>query len=160
AVPMTRTTRYALIEGVDAPDSRTIVARWRQPYIDATNLFGLVGGNSMVVSMPKHLLEGPYADSKATLQENPFWTRDFGGLGPVRLKSWSDSGLVVEANDQYVLGRPKIDEVEVRWVTDLNAFASNLLAGGVDLSTGPSLSIEQALFVRDHWSEGRIQFMF
>src|SRR5207248_11191641 len=43
--------------------------------------------------------------------------------------------------------------VEVRWVTDLNAFASSLLAGGVDLSTGPSLAIEQTLFVRDRSEE-------
>jgi ABC-type transport system substrate-binding protein len=34
------------------------------------------------------------------------------------------------------------------------------LAGGVDLSTGPSLSTEQALFVRDQWKDGRVDFLY
>jgi peptide/nickel transport system substrate-binding protein len=159
-VAMTRTTAYGLIEGVEAPDPRTIVARWKQPYIDATVLFGMVGLSSMVVPMPKHLLEGPYGEAKATFHENSYWTQSFVGTGPFRLRSWSETGLTLEANERYVLGRPKIDEIEVRWVTDPNTFVANLLAGGVDLSTGPSLSTEQALFVRDQWKDGRVDFLY
>lgn len=66
------------------------------------------------------------------------------------------SYLVVEANDRYVLGRPKIDEVEVRFILDTSALAANILAGSADFMMGRGLSVEEALGVRDRWADGRV----
>jgi peptide/nickel transport system substrate-binding protein len=64
---------------------------------------------------------------------------------------------MLDANDRYVLGRPKIDEVEVRFVTDANTLSSNLLAGAVDVTLGTGLSLEESLAVRDQWRSGRLE---
>jgi peptide/nickel transport system substrate-binding protein len=53
-----------------------------------------------------------------------------------------------------VLGRPKVDSVEVKFIADANTLIANVLAGGVDITTPASLSIEQALSVREQWRGG------
>lgn len=52
------------------------------------------------------------------------------------------------ANHEYVFGRPKLDEIEVRFMLDIDTMVSNLLAGTVDLSLGRGFSVEQALDVK------------
>jgi peptide/nickel transport system substrate-binding protein len=80
------------------------------------------------------------------------------GLGPYKLREWvPGSHLMLDANDRYVLGRPKIDVLEVRFVLDANALSSNLLAGAVDVTLGTGLSLEESLAVRDQWRDGRLE---
>ena len=67
------------------------------------------------------------------------------GLGPYQVKSWDrGSSIVAVANESYVLGRPKIDEIEIRTIPDANAIMASLLAGAVDLTIGRSLSLDQS----------------
>jgi peptide/nickel transport system substrate-binding protein len=144
---------YDSIESIEAPDSQTIVARWKQPLIDADTLFTYSRG----LTMPRHLLERAYAENKATFTELPYWSTDFVGAGPFRLKEWvRGSHLIVSASDGYLLGRPKLDEVEVRFIGDGNTLLSNILAGGVDLTLRQALSVDQALQVRDQWTQGKV----
>ncbi len=63
---------------------------------------------------------------------------------------------MLEANDKFVLGRPKVDEVEVRFIPDPNALITNVLAGEVQLSLGRGLSPEQGLQMRNQWQGGRV----
>src|SRR5437764_794195 len=77
--------------------------------------------------------------------------------GPFKLKEWaSGSHLVLEAFDGYALGRPKIDEIEVRFILDSNTLVANVLADTIDLTLGRGISIEQALQVRDQWRRGKV----
>jgi len=151
-------TAYDAIEDVQAPDPRTVVVRWKQPFIEADTLFT----NIRAVPIPRHLLERPYIESKATFIEHPYWSQEFVGTGPFKLREWTlGSHLVVEANDRYVLGRPSLDEVQVRFIEDANTLAANLLAGTVDVAVGRNLSGEQALQVRDQWrGEGRMELSY
>src|SRR5207249_1826236 len=56
----------------------------------------------------------------------------------------------------YVLGRPKIDELEIRFILDTNAVAANILSGAVQATIGTGLSLEQTLQIRDQWRDGRL----
>ena len=61
---------------------------------------------------------------------------------------------------RFALGRPKVDELQVRFIADDNALSANLLAGAVDMTLGPGLSLEHGIQVRDRWSEGAMRTSF
>jgi peptide/nickel transport system substrate-binding protein len=63
---------------------------------------------------------------------------------------------LLTANDQYVLGRPKLDDIEVQFVLDSNVLAAKILAGNVDLTFNRTLSLDQAIEVRNQWQNGRV----
>jgi peptide/nickel transport system substrate-binding protein len=151
---------FSLIEGVDTPDPRTITVRWKGPYIEADTLFshGLFS-YGLAVPLPRHLLERAYAESKTTLFEHPYWTDEFIGAGPFRLREFArGSHLLLGANDAYVLGRPRIDEIEVRFITALSSLVATVLAGELDFTMGRDISIEQGIQIRDQWTGGRVDF--
>jgi peptide/nickel transport system substrate-binding protein len=149
-----RDRAYENLEGVDAIDPRTVTARWKVPFIGADALFS----PSLGMPQPKHVLEQGYLENKTGYSELPHWSTEFVGAGPYKLKSWErGSHLIVEANDGYVLGRPKIDEVEVRFITDSNTAIANVLSGTADFIIGRGLSVEQAIQVQERWREGRVE---
>src|SRR5439155_13771059 len=152
-LPLFRNKVSDVVESVEAPDAHTVVARWKRPLVEADTLFT----SSIGLQMPRHLLERAYAESKATFSDLPFWSQDFVGAGPFRLKEWvRGSHLVFAAYDGYVLGRPKLDEIEVRFIEDGNTLISNLLSGSIDLTLRQALSVDQALQVRDQWTDGKV----
>jgi peptide/nickel transport system substrate-binding protein len=147
---------FESIDTVEAPDGRTVLVRWKKPFIWAHTLFSGTRG----VPQPKHLLERTYLDSKVTYKDISYWMEDFVGTGPFRLKELvRGSHMILLANDQYALGRPRIDEVEVKFFQDSNALAASLLSGFVDLTMSGqgTLSLDQALQLRDQWKEGKIE---
>ena len=139
------------VEKVEAPDARTVVVTWKQPYIQADSLF-----TRRIASLrPRHVLESAYLENKESVTQLPYWTDQYVGAGPFRVRQFSRSSyLVLEANDQYVLGRPKIDEIEVRFIPNSNALGANILAGEVELTLGRNLSLQQAVQLRDQWQNG------
>src|SRR5258705_103870 len=81
---------------------RTIVVTWSKPFIDAHRLFSSVG--LLAMPQPKHILQQAYQTRKADYDSLPFWTDEFVGLGPFKLKSFErDQFMVVTANDQYIM---------------------------------------------------------
>src|SRR5205814_5262416 len=100
------------------------------------------------------LLERASIEDKTTIFELPYWTTEFVGTGAYRIRDWAtDSHAILQANDQYVLGRPKIDEIEIKFIPDPNTLMANVLAG-VELTLGRALSLDQALRIRDQWPDG------
>jgi peptide/nickel transport system substrate-binding protein len=144
----------ALIEGVETPDPRTVVVRWREPYIEADNLFTA----EFAMPLPQHLLAQPLSEDPTRFLSHPYWRDSYVGLGPFRLQAWVlNSHLVLTANDAYWLGRPKIDEIEVRFITEINAMFANLLSGAITypIESG-HLGIEQALQIREMTDQVRV----
>jgi peptide/nickel transport system substrate-binding protein len=142
---------YDSILAVEASDAQTILVRWASPRIDADGLFT----PDAAMPIPRHLLERVYLDDKTKLLEHPFWTEQFVGLGPFKLQEFvRGSHLILVANDAYALGRPRIDEINVKFIPDQNALIANVLAGAVELTLSRGLSVEQALQVRDRWGDG------
>ena len=152
-VGIPRNAAYDLIERIEAPDARTIVVTWRQLYVEADALFS----HDVALPMPRHLLEAAFTENKSTFFAAPFWNVEYVGAGPFKVREWvADSHVVLQANDAYVLGRLKIDEIEVRFIFDPQAMVANLLAGTVEVTIGRGPSFEQALQVLDQWRDGGV----
>jgi peptide/nickel transport system substrate-binding protein len=148
---------FGSVERVEAVDPRTVTVYWSQPYVGADTMFSAVFP-PLALPLPNHLLEATYRDEKSAFLELPYWNQSFVGAGPYRLRDWQrGSHLMLQAHDTYVLGRPKIDELEVRLIPDNQTLATNLLTGTIDLTLGRTLSLEQAMQVRDQWPEGRLE---
>ncbi len=146
---------YLFLNDAIAPDPSTITVRWKQPYIDADTLFS----SSLALPVAKHSLDQAYRDKAAETDfiGNSYWSNDFVGTGPFKLKDWErGTHLTVSANDRYVLGRPKLDEIEVRFIADANTLMANVLAGSVEVIIGRSLSGPQAVQARDSWPDGHM----
>ncbi len=143
-----------LVDSARAPDARTVTVRWKQPFINADALFA-----DTALPLPKHVLEKPYTDDKPGFLELPYWSQEFVGNGPFKLKEMvSGSHMVLQAFEKFAPGRPKVNEVEVRFVTDDNTLISNLLAGSVDFTLGRGASLDQAIQVREQWRDGHAEF--
>jgi peptide/nickel transport system substrate-binding protein len=147
-------TEYDLIDAISAPDQRTVTVTWKRPFIDADWTFSYRGAG---MPLPKHALSKPYTDDKAGFTGLPFWTEEFLGTGAFKIREWvRDSHTVLRAFDDYILGRPKIDEIEVKFIPDNNTLVANMLAG-VDLTLGKTISLDIALQARDQYKDGRIE---
>jgi len=68
-----RDARYRFIESVDTPDARTVVVRWKQPFVEADAMFG----GDLALPLPSHLLGTPFAESKASAGGLPYWCAEF-----------------------------------------------------------------------------------
>ena len=147
---------FDLVERVEALDRRTVVVTWKQPFIEADTLFSFARMR-VTVPFPRHLLERPYLESKATLEALPYWTTELISSGPFRLREWVVSNYArLEAFPDYAPGRPKVDLLEVKFITDPNTLIANVLAGSADLTAPRALSIEQAVAARELWRDGKV----
>ncbi len=145
---------YGFIESVSAPDSRTVLVRWKQPYIDADTMFAT---RAFAAPMPAHLLESVYSQNKGAFTQQAYFGEEFVGTGPYKMRDFSRGiSLVVEAFDGYTHGRPKIDVVDIRFVSDPTTIIAKLLAGEAELTLGKTLSVEEALEVRAQWRDGKV----
>jgi peptide/nickel transport system substrate-binding protein len=144
---------YDRIEAIEAPDDRSVVVKWKAPYIKADTGFGF--------PMARHRLEQAYLEEKAAFTQHPYFSREFVGVGAFKLREWvAGSHLVVEANDQFLLGRPRIDQIEVRFIPDQNTLIANILAGSIEIALGRGISVEQAMQIVDQWQPGRMDLEF
>ncbi|HZT06543.1 MAG TPA: peptide ABC transporter substrate-binding protein [Chloroflexota bacterium] len=150
---------YQSVESVEALDAQTVVVHWSKPYIYANTMFGVGGtGSAFGSPLPKHLLEEPYLQNKTNFQSLPFWNQQFVGTGPFKVREFvPGSHVALVANDQYVLGRPKVDEFVIRFILDQDTMIADLLAGSVDLSLGRGFSIEHAIDMRQRWQAGDVR---
>lgn len=147
-VPVTTRVPETSMREVVARDDRTVEINWREPYIWANALSG-----SDLTPIPRHLLADLYASDRAAFANSNFWTsEEFVGSGPYRVTRW-DKGVVLSmaANPYFALGKPKIDVIEYRFVTDANTTVANFLAGTVDFAQYTAINVEQAVILRDRW---------
>lgn len=157
--PLFAQLAYDSIEEIVALDVRTLLVRWSRPFIEADTLFAGVG-SFQGLPLPKHILEQPSIDQRAAFTSLPYWMGEFIGAGPFRLQDWAmGSHAVLLANDRYVLGRPRIDEIQIRFISDPNTLVANLLAGAVELPIGRGLSFEQAMQMKEQWTGGQVEFV-
>lgn len=140
-----------LIDSIDAADAHTITVRWKQPYIWADAKFA---GTNL---MPRHLLERPFTESKETFLALPYWGQEYIGTGPYKMREWiTSSHIVLDANPQFAVGKPKIDQFEIRFIPDANTLVTNVLAGTVELVLSRGIALDQALLLREQWKGGRV----
>lgn len=67
--------------------------------------------------LPRHVLEDAYGQNKVAFQGLPYWNQEFVGTGPFKVRDFVPGSQVsMVANHEYVFGRPKLDEIEVRFM--------------------------------------------
>jgi peptide/nickel transport system substrate-binding protein len=152
-----RAAGYAYVEEVVAVDPHTVRVIWNRPYIDADTMFT----TGFASPLPKHLLEEAYRGDKARFVNLPYWTQEFIGTGPFKIKDYvSGSNLTLAAFADYALGRPHIDEMDVRFIPDLNTMVTNVLSGNVQFPMGRGFTLQHALLLRDQWRDGKVDYYF
>jgi len=140
------------MQEVVAPDPRTVVIRWDSPYPDADIV------THELPPLPRHILEQPFADyqgapiARDPFLNHPYWTTEYVQLGAYRLTSWEPSiALHAEAFAGYVFGRPRIDRIIARIMSDENTALTNLLAGEVHLATPTAIRFQHGLVLQRDW---------
>lgn len=119
AVATPYSSNYMDVLKAEAPERYTFRVTYKEPFSPA-----LESWNMGII--PKHLLEGKDLNTDA-FNRNPV------GTGPYRFKEWiAGQKLVLEANDAYFEGRPKIDQYIYRIIPDSSTMFQELLSGGVD----------------------------
>jgi peptide/nickel transport system substrate-binding protein len=140
---------YANIIDVQAVDSQTLLVRWK-----SQSIFGNVNGQEGVPAVSHHVFGELYAaGDKASFENSSLWNQQWVGLGPYRITRWAQgSEIDAQAFDGYVMGRPKIDRIIIRYVGDVNALVANVLSGDIDLiPAGAQLDIGQMVTLRQAW---------
>ena len=132
-----------------APDPLTFVVHWSAPFVAAS-----ITPSADI--LPKHLIEPLYARDKQSLTSTALFSTEFVGLGPYRMTRWEQGSFVETTRfNDYYLGRPPLDSIVVRFVSDPNALIASILAESVDtvLSAANSggVSIDQAVEVKRRW---------
>ena len=119
---------YDQIETIEAPDERTVVINFGEPFApwQGTLWHGL---------LPAHVLQ-PIFDAEGTI-DNAEWIRaPTVGCGPYTFSEWeSGSFASFVANENYWLGQPQIGEIFIRFVPDDASQVAALEAGDGDLGT-------------------------
>ncbi|HZT05390.1 MAG TPA: ABC transporter substrate-binding protein [Chloroflexota bacterium] len=140
----------SVIDEVSAPDARTIMITWRQPYPDAESF---TTRDAYFPALPRHILESTYADGQwDAFVNHPFWTTEYIGLGPFRLDRW-EPGAFYEAVPfaGHVNGPPKIQRIKVLFISNSNTALANMLSGVVQLSADTSIRTAEVSILRREW---------
>lgn len=114
---------FKSVESVEAIDPRTVTVRWKEPFIDANAMFAA----EFAYPLPSHLLEDVYRENKPAFMDLPYWSTDYAGAGPFRLREWErGSHILLEAYDRYPLGKPRIDSIEVKLIPYGNTLVASV----------------------------------
>lgn len=148
-LPQIVLTPRTFVDRMVAVDDGTISIIWKQPYIQADVFSPFL--------LPTHLLEASYRELNTSLTTHPWLSTEYVGTGPFKYKDFQPGAWVtLTAFDQYVLGRPKIDEIQVKFVPDTNTVIANVLSGAVDLTMGRGVSVAQGKQLKDGGWDGLV----
>lgn len=118
------------VTGVEAPDERTVKISLKAPNVAMLDYL-------TIGILPKHLLEGKDLATDS-FNQNPV------GAGPYKLTAWEHGqSMILEKNDDFYLGAPKIDKVVFKIVEDTDARALQLQSGELDFAQITPKAIKQ-----------------
>ncbi len=125
---------YDKISSFETPDPQTMVINFAEPFAPwaATLFSGTTSGTPII---PKHILQ-PVFDSAGTLDTADWNKAPTVGCGPFVFKEWQSGSFArFVANDNFWLGRPKLDELFFQFVPDDASMIAALEAGDGDIGT-------------------------
>lgn len=130
----TPTTRFPYdekIASVEAPDERTVVVTYNEPY--APWLTTLFAGSDAV--LPEHVLR-PVFEAEGNI-DNADWNRaPTVASGPFVFSEWETGGhMSFVRNENYYAGPAKLDGVFIRFVPDDASQVAALINGDGDIGT-------------------------
>lgn len=130
----TRASLGPALLSIEAPDTLTVVFRFKQPYAPFLQQLDVVEAPIL----PKHIYEG-LDPLKNPANQSPV------GTGPFRFVSYvPDSEIRYRANPEYFGGKPGLDEVVLRVIPDGGTQVLALEAGEIDwLFSVPGAQLER-----------------
>jgi peptide/nickel transport system substrate-binding protein len=136
-----------IIDRIEPVDPLTIRIFWSAPFLHQ---------GEQLNPLPRHLLAEPFAAlesdpivQKEAFQSLRYWTDEYIGAGPYRLINWEPAAyLEGEAFEGHVLGRPKIDRIELRFINNNNTVLANVMAGEVHMALAQAIRFEHAMTLR------------
>jgi peptide/nickel transport system substrate-binding protein len=130
---------YDQIESLETPDERTVVITFPDPY--APWLALLFSGSTSGTPIIPELILRPVFEADGTLDNAEWNTAPTVGCGPFVFKEWQSGSFArFVANENFWLGRPKLDELFFQFVPDDASMIAALVAGDGDIGTFPSYS--------------------
>lgn len=146
-LPIRDRTPETLMSAVEAPDPHTVMVRWREPFFAANQLTF-----QQLSPLPRHLVEEKYRTNRASFIFGEEWTSAYVGNGPFRLERWTPGvGMIARAYTDWVLGPPKLEVLDIRFISDARTQLANLLSGEVDLVNSPGVEPPEAVAARQVW---------
>jgi peptide/nickel transport system substrate-binding protein len=138
--PSSRYPWETRVSSVTAPDERTVVVEFNEPFAP-----WLVNLN--LPPLPEHILR-PIFEAEGTLDTTAFNREPTVTSGPFLFQEWeAASHMSFVPNDRYVLGRPKLDGIFIRMVPDDATVVSSLLSG--DSLMGTFLAFSDAAVLEE-----------
>ncbi len=119
---------YDQLEKVEAPDPQTVVMTFKEPFAPwlGTLWHGI---------LPEHILR-PVFEKDGTLDGAEWNKKPTVGCGPYNFVEWESGSFArFVANENYWLGKPKIDEIFFQFVPDDASQIAALKTGDGDLGT-------------------------
>lgn len=132
-------------------DDKSFAIQWKRPYPWANELV-----SRQLEALPEHRMGGVYETVEPEAFFNhAFWSStDYVGDGPFQLIRWDPGAqLIYRAFDGYFMGKPRIDEVVFRVISDTGTVVANILGGSADTTVGITLGQQGGVTVRDVWSQ-------
>ena len=124
---------YDLIETFETSDERTVAVTFKEPY--APWLSSLFSGSAGISIIPAHILK-PVFDAEGTIDTAEWNKKPTVGCGPFVFDEWQSGSFArFVANENFWLGRPKLDELFFRFVPDDASMIAALIAGDGDVGT-------------------------
>jgi peptide/nickel transport system substrate-binding protein len=147
-----------LMEQPQSPDDRTLVINWKARLYLGNQLFF-----TYLMPLPSHILGDLYRSGDyETFNNHAYWNTGIVHLGPYRVTEFVRGDRVeLQAFDDYFLGRPKIDRIVWRIITDSNTLLANVVTNEVDVTTRSALNLETAQIAEQQWAsrgEGSIRY--
>lgn len=137
--------QFNMVESVSAPDARTVVVRYREPFAPAVASWN-------VALLPAHR----YRD-QPDFHDNPL-ARTPLSCGPWKLVSWDpDREVVLEPNPDYYLGSPGPERLVVRFIREMSTRFQALENGELSIDSLSPIFRQRALGDEDFLSRFRLE---
>ncbi|WP_040227017.1 peptide-binding protein [Bhargavaea cecembensis] len=137
---------FEIIEEINKIDDYTVEFVLSEPYAPFITI------TAQFEVLPEHILgDVPIAD----LGKHPFNTKEPIGTGPFKFKEWREGEyILLDRNDDYYLGAPKLDSITYKIVPDTNTAMAQLQVGEINLA---GISPEYTEMAEDLAAKGKIE---
>lgn len=154
AMPVSKVDTDRRMSSVRAVDDQTLFIEWKEAYLWAGMLF-----EPNFPALPRHLLEEMYVNDKPSFVDGPHWRTEFMGNGAYKLESWQPGvELVLRAHEGFVFGKPPVDRITMRFITDANTIVANLLSGTADAAFHSSIGFPQNQSLEQAGWQGTVEY--
>jgi peptide/nickel transport system substrate-binding protein len=141
---------YDYVRSIETPDDYTVVVHLKQKFSPFVNTFFAMSDQPYPVA-PAHVL-----DKYPNINQIPFDNEPSVSDGPFRFAKWSRGDhITLVRNDDFFLGKPGLERIELRIVPDENTSVNLLRTHAIDFIFQASMDTYPAIKtipdIRDVW---------